>query len=614
MLLLCALIVGKCAWADDTYEYTNTPALNTSNYFTVEKNGGSASTFNVNIEVTLANETKSTVTKAVKMEGNTTISFTTTRTADVYVGLYDRNGTSANSANNQFKIDDTAYTATNSTDAGTYEIVTVTNLAAGNHVIKQNGKEVEVYYVKVVEKGANTSPVLTLGASSATVKATEAGVAATTDISVVGTNLTGSTLSATLSPAVDGLSVSLNPTTISSGSISSTATISYSSNVNVKGGTTTLTISDGTTSKTATINYSALVVPFTMQSISTSTTFQLKDTGEGLQTVTPDEYVLLANAGSEASFAENIAVKGVGTLNVTWRSDAVQAGYFKFMTTIPGKVTVKFSDTGGTAGGDRAPRYANVNGTRSDVSSNGSSGGVVTSSAIPVDAGEVIIKGEQYNSSGDNYTDNQIRVFEIVFTAMPEEVSGTITASGYNTYSSNYPLDLSTISGGTAYIATDVTDGKVVLTKCTDKVAAGTGLFIAGTADKTFTIGTSAETTAALAANLLVGMPNGGEVAKATEGYNYVFGWTDASNPGFYLINESVATLANFKAYLHTSDALTENAARLSFVFENEANGIALVKNEKQNVEGATYNLNGQRVIQPIKGLYIVNGKKVIIK
>jgi hypothetical protein len=30
--------------------------------------------------------------------------------------------------------------------------------------------------------------------------------------------------------------------------------------------------------------------------------------------------------------------------------------------------------------------------------------------------------------------------------------------------------------------------------------------------------------------------------------------------------------------------------------------------------EAITYNLNGQRVAQPTKGLFIVNGKKVVIK
>ena len=51
----------------------------------------------------------------------------------------------------------------------------------------------------------------------------------------------------------------------------------------------------------------------------------------------------------------------------------------------------------------------------------------------------------------------------------------------------------------------------------------------------------------------------------------------------------------------------------LEFSFEDDATAIETVK--AQNVEnGQFFNLAGQRVAQPTKGLYIVNGKKVIIK
>ena len=32
------------------------------------------------------------------------------------------------------------------------------------------------------------------------------------------------------------------------------------------------------------------------------------------------------------------------------------------------------------------------------------------------------------------------------------------------------------------------------------------------------------------------------------------------------------------------------------------------------NEQGVVYNLQGQQVMQPTKGLYIINGKKVVIK
>ena len=54
-------------------------------------------------------------------------------------------------------------------------------------------------------------------------------------------------------------------------------------------------------------------------------------------------------------------------------------------------------------------------------------------------------------------------------------------------------------------------------------------------------------------------------------------------------------------------------AARGIFELDDDATGIKQVETSKQNAEGF-YNLAGQRIANPSKGLYIVNGKKVIIK
>ena len=47
-------------------------------------------------------------------------------------------------------------------------------------------------------------------------------------------------------------------------------------------------------------------------------------------------------------------------------------------------------------------------------------------------------------------------------------------------------------------------------------------------------------------------------------------------------------------------------------VFEGEATGIKTI--DKVSESGALYNLNGARVAKPTKGLYIQDGKKVVIK
>lgn len=54
-------------------------------------------------------------------------------------------------------------------------------------------------------------------------------------------------------------------------------------------------------------------------------------------------------------------------------------------------------------------------------------------------------------------------------------------------------------------------------------------------------------------------------------------------------------------------------APNFSFM-ENGTTGINDVRSQMEDGRGEVYNLAGQRVSQPTKGLYIVNGKKVVIK
>ena len=66
-----------------------------------------------------------------------------------------------------------------------------------------------------------------------------------------------------------------------------------------------------------------------------------------------------------------------------------------------------------------------------------------------------------------------------------------------------------------------------------------------------------------------------------------------------------------FRAYLRQRDV--SNAKTVSMLFEDETTGISELKD---NVVMPTvyYDLQGRRVADPAKGIYIVNGKKVIIK
>ena len=70
----------------------------------------------------------------------------------------------------------------------------------------------------------------------------------------------------------------------------------------------------------------------------------------------------------------------------------------------------------------------------------------------------------------------------------------------------------------------------------------------------------------------------------------------------------STATINSFRAYL-----IAVSGAR-EINFEDETTGLTDVSSKTSDGRGECFNLAGQRVANPTKGLYIVNGRKVVIK
>lgn len=86
-------------------------------------------------------------------------------------------------------------------------------------------------------------------------------------------------------------------------------------------------------------------------------------------------------------------------------------------------------------------------------------------------------------------------------------------------------------------------------------------------------------------------------------------------NVGFYKAADGKKVGAN-RCYLTAANVPSESYARgIRIVFGSDITGVNEVSAKKSVVEdGIYYNLSGQRVAQPTRGLYIVNGKKVFIK
>ena len=178
-------------------------------------------------------------------------------------------------------------------------------------------------------------------------------------------------------------------------------------------------------------------------------------------------------------------------------------------------------------------------------------------------------------------------------------VSKTITAAGYATLCSPYALDF-TGSGLTAYRAEIDGSKNVTFTEVT-QVPANEGVLVKGTAGE-HSINVIAS--AAAITNAFVGTVEG----TTAEAGSFVLMATP--KVGFYKA-KSAFTVGAGTAYLPKAAS-----AREFIGFDSETTGIESVQGEGLKVNGSVnyYNLNGQRVAAPTKGLYIVNGKKVIVK
>ena len=192
---------------------------------------------------------------------------------------------------------------------------------------------------------------------------------------------------------------------------------------------------------------------------------------------------------------------------------------------------------------------------------------------------------------------------------LPANVTTRIGSTGYSTFSSQYLLDLDNISGATPYYASATTETSVTLTEAKGKVLDGTGLILKGNVGATVTIPIVGSGATAIADNLLVGCPNGKTLSVNA---NYYVMVNNDGKAEFQSLEDNLATIPEGKAYLDITEPEVPEGSRLSIIFADDATSVSRV--EKLSVENSVFNLNGQRVAAPQKGLYIVNGKKVIVK
>ena len=94
----------------------------------------------------------------------------------------------------------------------------------------------------------------------------------------------------------------------------------------------------------------------------------------------------------------------------------------------------------------------------------------------------------------------------------------------------------------------------------------------------------------------------------------YVLGNKESAGVAFYKL-KSTGTIRANKAYLQVGSSA---AAREFFTFDFDATATGVdsinAQDSEENADIKIYDLQGRRVANPVKGIYIVNGKKVLMK
>ena len=215
-----------------------------------------------------------------------------------------------------------------------------------------------------------------------------------------------------------------------------------------------------------------------------------------------------------------------------------------------------------------------------------------------------------YKVEGDaNHNALDAASFNVTIAEPAEGASITVALTEeYATYCSDYALDFSGATGLEAYIAAgyNTSDCSLLMVKVTS-VPAGTGLLLKSTAGSTYTA--NVHTSPYVYSNLLTGTTTETEVS----GNDYILGKDEAGKVAFYPAQPG--KLAPGKAYLKGLPAPSSARMMINLVFDDDATAIENYRQEASTTND-WYTLDGRKLEgKPTrKGLYVKNGKKVVVR
>ena len=227
---------------------------------------------------------------------------------------------------------------------------------------------------------------------------------------------------------------------------------------------------------------------------------------------------------------------------------------------------------------------------------------------------------EDFLDYGTGAYDIKFKKFDIYEIIEPGSMLKTMAQSDCEAYSWAtffYEENMTLPDNVTAYVATQIVDRSITLEPIGNVVPANTPVILIDREDRPtiyLTYGGTFKGTLP-ATNGLTGATNKIEVTDDNYKGYYIIGHGSRHVGLYYPSNRGIASGL---AYYPLSSVKAQNVSAKSsygFVFaENTTTGIENVKVNTAIKDNIYYNLSGQAVKNPTKGIYILNGKKVVIK
>jgi hypothetical protein len=336
-------------------------------------------------------------------------------------------------------------------------------------------------------------------------------------------------------------------------------------------------------------------------------------------------------------FSSETAQAAAGTITPNYSNTLTATDGSSIITYVAGdndKYETSYLKPGGKSGtnsGIYTNRYFILNitksGTISFVGANTStkSGNYVILQGSSDDVADAVEKGTVANTASNCSYSVNVQDGEYVFVAFSSqiytasvswaensddiELTTTSTMQGWRSFydaNNSYTVDKNT----KVYVATQENDGKVTLTEYAAGVPAGTPVILKTSAeaenDGTFKM-TLTKTTETITPTY-----EGESLLKVTpfEGNVYRLG-SKNGEVGFFPFNATGAVAGIVVLNIDSSNA---GARGLTITFVDDETTAIHNVNDNVNLNKVVFDLQGRRVLEPGKGLYIVNGKKVVIK